>query len=80
MGQGGILRWFHEASGKIMEPLKAIVSFRPRSCPMVNLTLSILAIILITLVYSLIYGRESVRVDCNPFTIRVKECFDPCQA
>ena len=31
MGQEGILRWFHEAPGKIMEPLKAIVSFRPRS-------------------------------------------------
>jgi hypothetical protein len=47
---------------------------------MVNLTLSILTIVLITFDYSLIYGRESVRVDCSQFTIRVKEYFHPCQA
>ena len=28
---GGILRWAHKASGKIVQLLRAIVSFRPRS-------------------------------------------------
>jgi hypothetical protein len=78
VGQGGILRWFHEASGKIMEPLKAIISFRPRSKRYEYVSHG--EFNPVNLDHRLIYGRESVRVDCIQFTILVKEYLHPCQA